>query len=279
MFGTILFLHAALTEVPHQVDDMRVVRKAYSAATESLHSGIGSGVYRQFVIQAGKPVVASDATFKVYFDKPKYRIELKYKQDYLGNAAKVIVFDGTSLASKYDRPAMRPLPVEAEVIATDVSPQSLLQLGFGFDPCKLPRYMFRLDIDVPSKTPSTVERKADGAILGKVDLGFGVCSFVASPSCGYNVSESDIRDGAFLGQQCTAKWQRNAGVWVVSELDKKLLYRDGNGVQWHLRFDSFEPNVKVSPELFTFASLGLPPGAGIIDRKPGGPDTRYVIPE
>ncbi len=66
----------------------------------------------------------------------------------------------------------------------------------------------------------------------------------------------------------TAKWAKwGDDTWYVKSLVEEFNLKD-QSVREELDYDTFEPNAKIDPKLFTEAALDMPPGSRIIDQRP-----------
>ena len=74
-------------------------------------------------------------------------------------------------------------------------------------------------------------------------------------------------------EECTAKWKKSGEVWYVEELDMTMRIRLSDKPTYRMthsiyRCESFEPNAKIDPQLFTLDCLTIPAGTRTLDRRP-----------
>jgi hypothetical protein len=244
---------------------------------QNLRSGIGVGIYQTYRAEtADSPFSPVEiARIKTYFDNGKYHVRLDFEKDEIWNEkSRIIIYDGTLLVVNhvelFNNSVRRD---DAETFAIDKSDTRPLRAHFPFDPGKLPGAV--LDVDAVFHVPEM------WSSLKIMQTGPGV--YVAScrrkplteqceirEDAGYNVTSSTSLADNYSHpiQKATIRWQNSGNVWFVSEIDQIEDYRPNlRATRTLLKYESFQPNVSVPPEMFQFNALQLSKGGRILDRR------------
>jgi hypothetical protein len=106
-------------------------------------------------------------------------------------------------------------------------------------------------------------------------------SFTALKQFDWNITDwkFEVQGRQSPAQQTRLTWKKKGNVWYVASIEETRGFAPQQARQV-LRFDEFEPNVKIPSKLFHLSALELPVGAAICDRREQGHDWRRyrVIP-
>lgn len=128
----------------------------------------------------------------------------------------------------------------------------------------------------------TLTSKGDGRWEGKYLLVPDTnVLFVVDRSVGLNVTSVE---GRLLGGELRAKWavvwKMIGDQWHIVELTETRFKSRKITTEHKLRWEKLEPGKKPPADVFTIASLKLPPGSRFLDRRPNvvQPIRRYAAP-
>jgi hypothetical protein len=212
------------------------------------------------------------AKVKTYFDGEKYHIRLDYQYEKsLRLEKQIIIFDGRCIITSEFSKNIHPKGAHASLYpggSDDAVPRAP---GFSFNPSKLPDAIVELDsvLKTPADKLSMVKRPG-GGYTGKYRVDTTSCLFDILPEYGFHAATFKVlNDGNPTPiQDYKATWERSGNVWYVKSIVTQFNGLSGRKSRVVLTYDKFEPNVKVSPEVFRFKALELPEGAKILDRRP-----------
>ncbi|KKK59511.1 hypothetical protein LCGC14_3033660, partial [marine sediment metagenome] len=253
-------------------DDAGLVlaKKAVVAVQTNLRSGSARGTFRQW--GPNKQLIQS-VRFTGVFDNAKERLELIYKPVVAPGitpdecSKRILICDGPDVFVSEFSNRIRPVGAQSHVYNN--RPASVRNHTRGF-PSGIRRMAGSLfDPEVVEKHEHTTEELPGGHFRCRFNLHADYYLVVEfAPECGHHavLGKSFIRDqlsGTFI-----ATWEKKAGQWYAKSRSYEH-HIDGKLVKsYEVKFEQFEPNVPVSPKLFTLTALELPGGARIFDRRP-----------
>jgi len=256
---------------------LRAGWEAYQASTAKVQSARGEGIYQEFASDpnaGGEMKLLVEANCTVQFARDKFQIDLRYKQNLIDRIeSQVIIYDGNILACSQFSPRILPFKAEADVYHPDGKLYSPSQCGFHFNLPALPAEVLPLDAMRRKQLFPLVQMKKteSGVLTGSVRNGELVHEFDFSPQSGFNTTEwRSYRDGVKY-KTVLANWEKKNEIWFVASIVSETEPVDAKGKIHRIvfRYDKFEPNAVVSPDAFKLASLKLPDGARILDRRDG----------
>jgi hypothetical protein len=217
------------------------------------------------------------AEVKVAFDRSKFHIRLDYEKDNIHHLdSRVIINDGTAIMVNKISKYIIPSHSEANVYEAKPIPSIMRKTGFDYNPCKLPADILPADLLSSPKFASDLTIKPDANMDYSVTFICGFApqiheSFIASHNTGYHITnyrQFNTKQNNFQHINRQATWERKNNIWYVKSIDTQLFQLDGSSERTVFQYTTFEPNVKVSPSMFTFNALSLSPTARVIDRRP-----------
>jgi hypothetical protein len=269
-FGTTLDVRAG-----EDGDPLKIAKEAYLSTKSNQRSGIGSGTFELYHKEANEKDLALilRAKVKTYFEGDKYHIRLDYQQEKSeGLEKRIIIFDGRCIITSRFSKRIRPKNAQAELYPVPNDNAVPRPAGFPFDPTKLPDALIAWDSATKlSSTSLSFSKRQEGGYIGKFRLSnLSYCLFDIVPEYGFHTANVTVlNDGNPNPVQVDkATWERIGNVWYVKTIDKQFNGLKGMKSRSILRYDKFEPNVNVPPELFRFNALELPEGAKILDVRP-----------
>jgi hypothetical protein len=257
-------------------DLLKVLSDASNATRNGLRSGKGSGSYRLFVKRGDDKdmKLTIDADVETCFDRDRYRIGLIYRKEPLGLVKRLIISDGALLVSSAFSARIHPLGAKGEVFAARSSPSVA---GFRFNVAQLRAMDFDVLLkNIGGRSRISLNQRADGIIEVTYHIKNAKSVLAADPEVGNNiVSFSVYVEGKKAPVQVErTTWKRSNGVWFA-ESATDYLETSGDAVRHEFRYERFEPNVSVEPELFRLDSLELPLDCRILDQRPNASPRAY----
>jgi hypothetical protein len=270
--------HAA----PPRARLITVVREAYNAATGNLTSGAGVGVYEHSTQQGdGRTMtIRVKADAKIWFDKDKYHISLKYNENAGPVRSTTIIYDGDMLI-KTDvsvAPGSKKLYTRTELFPVANAQSPPYMAGFPFNPSKLPDAAFILGRKLDQITDKIeITEQPTGGYLATCPYDNDRMEVHFLPQYGYNASSLRIynkgKDRAVAERQTI--WGQEKGVWFVKSITRTIYPPALPASKDVLVYHQFQPNIAVPKELFRVASLQISENSSIIDRRPGSEHRVY----
>jgi hypothetical protein len=254
------------------------VIEAWTESNQGLKSGRGEGRLRHFSIdvKTGKETEGGEWAVSVAFDAPRYRIEMRHvsadgKPE--NDATEISVCDGYYVACRRIDPNIMRHGESVDVCRpADFPPVGAV--AFPFNPTRLnwnvPAWL-RMDSGWKFRTAR------DGTITAALDKDLRTVTLLYRltfrASDGHNLSRYSVNrntlDGA--GQDLELRWARKGGVWHVTTIQQGFLgTTDKTKRLDRFAYTEFEPNARVEPRQFRFASLGTKQNARVILHKIDG---------
>ena len=276
-FGCLMLaLLCATHEVSSQERDvLNLAREAALAARTGLDTGSSEGTYRQY---DGYGKLVKNVRFRAVFDGDKEHYDLALLPGDDGQPPhdhrRIVVRDGSETFLGRFSKHLRKTGGEGAVYdktvlnsATKSLKDSIREMVGGLLPLE---EMEEYEVDV--------KKLSGGHYLGTYEVtpedNYGV-TFEVAPDLAYNVVSRTNLGGPTdkqSGQKFFADWKKGGDRWYVSRVVEEM-YEEG-ALVWRTEtvLTTFEPNVPISPDLFTLNALELPPGSRIHDlRPPEGP--------
>jgi RNA polymerase sigma factor (sigma-70 family) len=257
-------------------DLLKLVKEATRAASET--SGKGEGTYVASWVQS--PVATIKGRIITAFSKGHYRLQINHETRLRELDKTTIVYDGSNVFSAEFSPRIMPLEAQGEVF--DPGPGGRPATCFFWNVARLLSEVTDFDevekLIAPQKI--AVQEKGKGLIECKYMLGNSTVIITASSEAGYNITQCQVMVPGkdYPLQEQKLKWKKANGVWyIVSFLEEFRGSKNGGGLlsRRHLNYDSFEPNVVVSPENFKIKAADLPDSARILDKRKNAPQREY----
>jgi len=265
--------HAAAPGSQDNPSVLPLVREAAIAARTNLRTGHTKGSFRMW---GPDKKLIQNARFSGAFDGSKHYLKLAYEPTSnpavrIEHDKRIVVCDGSELFVSRFSERIRPVGAEADVYkkgsqymhhATQGFPASLKVLAAGI-----------LTSETLDKYAVEMERLPNGHYRGKYEVSPTYHTmFEVAPEYGYHCTLAESSRGTELVHRWIVAWESVDDLWYAKS-GKAESYSEGKHsetYEWQL--DEFEPNVPVSPELFTLNALELPGGVRIFDhRRPEGP--------
>jgi hypothetical protein len=285
VYATAVFIAVKATPVRASRDEpLDVVCKAFHTSSGGLTSGIGRGIYRHYEAAPGEDwQLKIDAKLHVQFDGRKYRVDLGFARDFLGLAARRIIYDGESIADIMFSRNIHPSGAQAWLSSPQDHNHGLAHLAWGefpWDVTNLARSVF--DPEQLRKNSGSwrikIDETSDGDLVGTyyslVDNNHRV-RLEWPRRFGFNLArmQSFSRDADYPYRDSSLQWKRDpSGLWYVTGLQETFeTYKEGGQLDRRFRavmmYAKFEPNRRVDPSRFVEDPLTLPEKSRIIDNR------------
>jgi hypothetical protein len=253
-------------------EPLALVRQANADAKKALRSGQGEGLYEVWVKKAGANdfELTVKAATTIAFDQDKYYVRLQYDVSKgRPSITRIIINDRKELASSWFSPLVHPQGAVGEIFAAKQPDDSPSTAGFQFDPSE-PR-IANLEQLLAYYRAVSWKPKGDGRYVGVTAPKEGITHKLwASQANGYNIDRHVIIVGGDPEpyREWNVKWKIMGSVWVPERWEEVTLLPGHDTQRYVFTYKSFTPNAVVPLVLFARESLGLPPGARTIDRRP-----------
>jgi hypothetical protein len=269
---------------------------ASKAVATSFDSAIGSGDYTVVIQDMGEnePKLWSKAKIHVYFDRGKYHIQLVYEKklvrvstvgsdkaveriaDGKYDDVRIIADDDAVYVVNFSE-RIRPTGCGGEIFAKDQIATAGSMAGFEWrEPAQLWKDFPDVDklIQKAGADAVTFSDIGEGRFRGKFPIGNSTADFDIDQSAGFHVTTFRAFNPKQQSpvQRSDAKWEKIGDTWYVKEITKERDNREvdldrGRFSRATFKYDSFEMNVKVEPDLFTLKSVMIPVKTRFIDRR------------
>ncbi len=260
---------AVAAPVPEDESVLLRAKEAVNAAMTNLRRGTAKGSFRLWLgpnrelVQSASFVAAFDGArqyYRVHYEPLQQKVRPQYDR-------RVVVCDGSEVFVAEFSEHIHPLGAEGIVNVDSPGAVYAATQGLSAGLKRLAVGIFPLAPD--DKHTVRIEKLPNGHFLGTYEAGPGHPERLEiPPEFGYRCVRTEMYDHGKLQLKVTAAFEQYGDLWFVANA-RSAEYSGGEHSEtseWKL--DEFEPNVTVSPELFTLSALELPPGARIIDRRP-----------
>lgn len=232
----------------------------------------------------------TDCKVTAWWTEERYRVELKGSIDLKGSSSRkrdlreIELFDGSTLISAQFSEGIHPTGAEAHVLPNGKFGPPLSLTAFPFDVRRLGEQAmdFEQVAKVVPDSSITLTSKGNGRWEGRYLLGQGsTILFVADRAAGLNVTsvEGRRRSGELTCKWDLA-WRKIGDQWHDVEMTETRFKDKRIQSQHKLRWDKLEPGAKPPADVFSLASLKLPPGSRFLDhRRNARPRERFSVPQ
>ncbi len=279
---TVLFL-ASLMASPlssHGAEPLETVRDAFRASSMGITSGIGKGTFQAYEAAAGGDwQLRTDAHIETSFNGVKYRVALTFNREPSGRTSQVIIYDGEAVTAARFSPLIRPTGASAEIFRPENRGNGISKpqmANFPWDVSRLSWNVFNFDRLIKNIPPDRLEIHAtpDGDLIGSYSDGKSKgarVKFECPKKFGFNIASKQVYNGndATPVQESRIEWKQSLkGLWYVTLLEETFVFgEDKRRLRELIRYTDFLPNVPIPEALFTEASLKMPVGTRVIDRR------------
>jgi hypothetical protein len=277
------------------LDAARAVAKTDS---EGLRSAIGAAEFTVLTRQNedDEPKLWSKAKVHVYFDGGKYHIQLVYEKklervsttdkdgktteriaDDRYDDVRIIVDDDAVYVVNFSE-RIRPTGCSGDIWSKEQMRSGLAMSGFPWaEPARLWKKLPDVDQIIKKLGADAIafSEIAEGRFRATYPVGKPYAEVDFERSAGFNVTAFRAFNPKQKNpvQSSEAIWKQADGKWYVSEFIEEWDNREVQPDRGHfsrstLKFDKFEPNVKVEPSLFSLNSVPIPARTRFIDRRP-----------
>jgi hypothetical protein len=259
------------------IEILNLAEEAQRAQFQAVKTLGATGRFRQegADLKTQEHGVIAEGQLILAVDGPRYFVELTFDRDQLELTRRVIVHDGSVLATNRFSPRISRTGSETDIYQPESAGANTVpatRAGLPFDPSRLSYALTDLEAhrrNVGDKkfrlepTPPDDARLVLSHPLGTQSQ----ARLTINPEHGYLLEAVWAgTEGSPYFQRTTADWREIDGVWCVVKLRHEVHYEGLHEVT-ELEFDDVQPNAPVDPKLFTLAALEMPPGTRVIDRR------------
>jgi hypothetical protein len=272
-------------------DTLIIAQAAFDASFDGLKSGHGHGVLEHYERVEGAPqwTLVTDGSVETFFSGRKYHIRIDYSRDRMGLSRRIIIYDEKSVTTSRFSDLISRTNCEANVFSPEGGTTGMTRprmAHFRWDVSQLSSSLLNVGsfLDQVSADRINSSELEEGGFVWEYTVGKSTRVLVEFlEKFGFNPSRVQVfaPNKEKPTRECIATWRKQQGIWFVDSISEKLAYRgrDGQRTQrlWKLKYDEFEVNADVSPELFTMAALDMPASTRILDHRPDTTERiRYV---
>ncbi|MFO7907053.1 MAG: M56 family metallopeptidase [Planctomycetota bacterium] len=276
----------AAEDQPDAETPLERIAEASRASWDTIDSAVGVGTYESHHQgENGEQLtLRTKAKVRVYCDAEKYRLEFEYDrwEGRPSDREAVVIGNGTRAYLVRYSQNISPHGCAGHILS-EVDEALEYARCYVDDPAHLQRRMLRVHELLKSEEPIEVIRHRwgyRGKFRPKSGRGLTI-EFDAHTQLGYRIAASrQYNKGA--DEPCSVRravWKEGRAFWyvksVVEEYDSRRVNRTGEYRRHVLRYDNFQPNAKVDPELFVLESLDIPFGTRFIDHRQN-PEHRFL---
>jgi len=275
---------------------LTAARAAPKAATEKLVSAIGAGEFR--LLRQNKeddePKLWSMAKVHVYFDRDKYHVQLAYDKMVVLSSKTASGKSNASLVDgKYDdvriianddavyvvnfSKSIHPTGCGGKIYARDQLKTAAAASGFPWsEPVRIWRELPDMDGIIKNIGADAVafSEIGEGRFLARYPAGNPTAEFEVERTAGFNVTRCRVLNPKQKDpvQKSDATWKQVKDTWFVTEFVEEWDNREVDPERGYfrrstLKYETFEANVRVGPDLFALKSVPIPVGSRFIDRR------------
>lgn len=280
VFGSfwLTFAVGVAAPVPKREDVVKRAAEAEKASTEAIRSGAGVVAFETYVQEPEEKEARlyAKGQAKIYFKDEKYHFRIEVKFAEWGPDDLAIIYDGTKAQKITFTQRVRPSGCKVEIWDSLRNTSSIVKedlTRLWLKKVEKGRVMNAIkpeDIRVTDLGSGNYRLNYQQKALARAKYEIDVSS-----KANYNPTRLRILlpDWDRDYNNWSVKWKKTGDVWYVEELDMTERTRFSDKPTYRMehtvyRCESFDPNTKVDPQLFTLDCLTIPAGAQIIDRRP-----------